>query len=97
MADGRLFLACDRCGEQLLIFKDYLNPGSGYVPARALEGEATLAKFIDAHATGWDCLGSDGQYHHEPAFSVVAETDDHWAGRIRYFGNREPWRKQEDR
>lgn len=89
MADGRLFLACDRCGEQILIFKNYLNPGGGHIPRVALDGPGSLERFIDAHATGWDCLGRDETtYETTPRFSVIPESVEHWGGNVKYFGHR---------
>jgi hypothetical protein len=80
MADGRLYLCCACCTEQVLLFKNYEIPGRGYVPSRA-----DIDGFLTAHIGHADCLGDACEYTYPGDPSVIEfaqESPAHYDGSI---------------
>lgn len=91
MADGRLFLKCKRCGEQILVFKSFEIPGQGYIPARTLRKDDGLEAFMQDHIGAVGCIG-DHRGYGIPAdplvFEFVNEGPEHYDGSVRRWEQR---------
>jgi hypothetical protein len=82
VADGRLFLVCNACEEQLLLYKNYEDVAGYLYPEEKL-----LESFLQRHLAGGRCRADESHRptYYEPPFRTESEHIGHWDRSVKRY------------